>query len=888
MPPRSLALAAFLVAAAPLVAGEPVSFTREVEPVPDQARLQRGRLPRRAARPRRLPAVSLFGFDPAFDHAQIVAAAEGRRVVLSDPERSILLQKPTLVMEHGGGERFKAGSPRLRHRSAAGSRTARPSPARNDPTVTALEVWPRRGVHDARRDSSRSLVRAAWSDGRGEDVTAAGPVRRRSTTPSPPSRPAGWSPPRRPGETHVMVRFAGQATRRPGDAALRASSTVPATLPAEQLHRREAGRQVEGPGPDAVAAVRRRGVPPPLYLDAIGTLPTPDEVRAFLADTVRRQADEGDRHGAGPAGVRRLLGAEVGRPAADQPRPAAGQGHVELPQLGAGQPPRRQAGRRDGPRHHHRRGQHLHRGAGQLLPASAAPPTDWAETTAQLFLGVRMQCAKCHHHPFEKWSQDDYYGMAAFFVRLGHEEQPGVRPVRPRDGRLPAADRRGDAPAQGRRREAAPARRRRRWTTRSTAARKLAEWLTATDNPFFARNIVNRFWGYTDGPRPGRAARRHAGDQPAEQPRAARRPGRRTSSTHKYDLKHLLRTIFSSRAYQLDVGGDAGQPGRRGEHRTSRRYTRQAADGGAAGRRDRLRHRDAREVPGPAAGHAGDPAAGHARCGRSCWTCSAGRPRQITCECERTTQPNIAQALHLLNGDFLNRKIADPTGRVEKLLKAKKPLPEAVVEELYLVTLSRPPRPTRRRRRRTGWPPPRPAGGAAGPAVGAAQQPRVPVQSLIHRRARITDRGTKDAQTDKHEPRNSVYAVSLLVFLCAPLCRLWIVLLPPRSRPTGRTSGRSCASTAPSATAPATSTKSTSPAAWPSTAYDADPARAARCRSSCPASRTTVAARHAAHHEGPEAAHAARRRPAARRRTIAVIRKWIDAGAPEGDEARGR
>src|SRR5262249_27786088 len=123
---------------------------------------------------------------------------------------------------------------------------------------------------------------------------------------------------------------------------------------------------------------------------------------------------------------------------------------------------------------------------------------DWSETTAQVFLGVRIQCARCHHHPFEKWSQDDYYGLSAFFVRLGTKSSQefglfGAEPVvylrpageqtHPRKGGvvkphpLDGAD--TDDPFDRR--------------------RKLAEWLTAKDNPFFAKNIVNRFWGYTMG-----------------------------------------------------------------------------------------------------------------------------------------------------------------------------------------------------------------------------------------------------------------------------------------------------------------------------------------------------------------------------------------------------
>src|SRR5207302_1710923 len=170
---------------------------------------------------------------------------------------------------------------------------------------------------------------------------------------------------------------------------------------------------------------------------------------------------------------------------------------------------------------------------------------DWAESTSQLFLGVRMQCAKCHHHPFEKWSQEDYYGLAAFFVRLGtkrseefgifgretvvylrptgeqnHPRKGGVVKPHPLDGPVM------DDPFDRR--------------------RKLAEWLTAPSNPYFARNIVNRFWGYYMG---------HGLVEPLDDLRATNPASNpelldalaRDFVEHHYDLKHLMRTIMHSR-----------------------------------------------------------------------------------------------------------------------------------------------------------------------------------------------------------------------------------------------------------------------------------------------------------------------------------------------------
>jgi hypothetical protein len=219
--------------------------------------------------------------------------------------------------------------------------------------------------------------------------------------------------------------------------------------------------------------------------------------------------------------------------------------------------------------------------------------------------------------------------------------------------------------------------------------RKLAEWMTARGNPFFARNMVNRFWGYLMG---------RGLVEPLDDLRATNPPSNpelldalaRDFEEHSFDLKHLLRTILNARAYQLASGSTPGNAAdaanvHHARYTVKRLSAEQLADAIdlATGTREKYQG-----LPvGTRAIQLPDTRV------RSYLLDVFGRPaRQITCECERTTQPNIAQALHLLNGDFLNRKIANPNGRVEKLLRAKTPLP-ALVEELYLVTLSRPPQP---------------------------------------------------------------------------------------------------------------------------------------------------------------------------------------------------
>ena len=216
---------------------------------------------------------------------------------------------------------------------------------------------------------------------------------------------------------------------------------------------------------------------------------------------------------------------------------------------------------------------------------------------------------------------------------------------------------------------------------------KLAQWLTAKENPFFSRNIVNRFWGYLMGRGLVVPLDDMRATNPATNPELLDALAKNFAE-HKFDLKHLLRTIMNSRAYQLSsqvtAGNEADVQNLHYTRFTTKRLSaEQMADAldFATGTREKYIG-----LPlGTRAIQLPDTKV------RSFLLDVFGRPaRAITCECERTMQPNIAQALHLLNGDFLNKKIADPKGRIETLLTVKKPLKE-LVEELYLVTVSRPP-----------------------------------------------------------------------------------------------------------------------------------------------------------------------------------------------------
>ncbi len=628
--------------------------------------------------------LSLFGFDPEFDHAQIVKSAEGRRVVLSDPERSILLLKPSLTLEHGGGERMKPGSWQynlLKDWLEGGAR----EPGPNDPTVTGLEVFPPRRLMRP-GEQQQLAVRATWSDGRVADVTRTALFDSLNDSKAKVDAARGLVECLDRGETCIMIRFGGQA------------SVFQVTAPFAEIAAHpplEGGNFIDD---HLRAKWRNLGLTPSglcsdeeflrrVYLDAIATLPTAEEIRAFLADQdpdKRKKAI--DRVLERPEFVdfwalkwgdllrnNRNVLQEKGMWSFHNWIRAALRDNVPVDQFVRDILTAEGSTYMDGPANYYRVGNNA---------------ADWAETTSQVFLGVRIQCARCHHHPFEKWSQDDYYALSAFFSRLAtkqtqefgifnrdtvvhlrttgeqtHPRKGGVVRPRPLDGQ-PMDD---------------PFDRR----------RKLAEWLTAKDNKLFARNIVNRFWGYLMG---------RGLVEPLDDLRATNPPTNpelldalaADFAQSGFNLKQLLRTIMNSRGYQLSADVTPGNQADvtnlyHARYTIKRLSAEQLADAldFATGTQEKYQG-----LPlGTRAIQLPDPGV------RSFLLDVFGRPaRQLTCECERTAVPNIAQALHLLNGDLINSKIARPEGRIAKLFKEKKPLP-GVIEELFLATVCRMPRP---------------------------------------------------------------------------------------------------------------------------------------------------------------------------------------------------
>jgi hypothetical protein len=311
-------------------------------------------------------------------------------------------------------------------------------------------------------------------------------------------------------------------------------------------------------------------------------------------------------------------------------------------------------------------------------------PEELAETTSQIFLGVRLQCTRCHHHPQEVWSQDDYYGLAAFFTRLETKENGdggrfgGSRSIRPvekvsksRRAKIDVPPRlfdEGEVSLEG----------------LADVRHTLAQWITQPENPYFARNFANRYWAYLVG---------RGLVEPIDDLRATNPPSNpalldalaKDLTDHNFDVKHLLRTIANSAVYQLasEVKPERDADGALFTHRVPRPLPAEVlldAVNQAAGTQEKF----AGVPAGTRAIQLPDPSI------PSYFLTTFGRPlRNNPCECARGGMPDLSQALHLANGTALHEKVISPQGRLAELFK-RQATDEQRIDELYLATFSRP------------------------------------------------------------------------------------------------------------------------------------------------------------------------------------------------------
>jgi len=642
--------------------------------------------------------LSLRGQDPAADWSALVEAVAGRRVNRLEPERSLVLLKATAAVPHGGGRRFGTDAPEydlLRRWIAAGAT----APTQPGPLVVQLRVEPADAVLEGTTARLPLRVMADFADGRTADVS-------RMAVYEPSDALVGVSPDGvvdvgRHGVVSVFVRFLdGRAVARvalvPPRDATAWRGPEPRNLVDEEIFARLRELGVEpAPAADDLVFVRR------LFLDLLGILPTPDEARGFAADP-----DEHKRE--------RLVDTLLARPEwADVQAGIWGDLlRVEEKTLDARGVTvfhewMRKAFADNVPLDRFARDIIVARGSTYDVPPANfwrahRDPTLRSETVAQVFLGVRLQCAKCHNHPFDRWLQDEYHDWAAAFTGIDYEVLANDRP-----DKLDSHEFIGEQKVLVKALEELPNPRtgqaaRPRWLGEEPAAgddrlEALARWLTAPGSRRFARAQVNRMWFHVMGRGLVEPVDDLRDTNPASHPRLLERLTD-TFVASGHDVRALVRVLCTSRVYGLASRG-AGDVAADGLAADESLYARAIVR-----RRSAERILDAQtQVLGLAARFEGYPegtragaVAGVERVRRQAadgdrFLRLFGRPeRLLACECERSNEATLSQALDLVGGTHLHGRLVAGDNRVARLVAADRS-PSEIVEELFWTALARPP-----------------------------------------------------------------------------------------------------------------------------------------------------------------------------------------------------
>ena len=630
--------------------------------------------------------LSLLGFYPEEDYEYLVHEDRGRRVFPADPDYSLLLQKPANVLPHGGGQRMSPGSYEWELISRW-IRQGMPYGAETDPVLERIEAVPAVREMNVRTRQQLSVI-AHYSDGSIRDVT-----RLASYDANYPEMAVSTSLGRItvedvPGEVAMMVRFQGQVGVF--RAIIPQGLPIPATPPEKTFI-------------DTLVFAKQRqlGIPPsPLCddatfirrvsIDVAGRLPTVSEVEQFIADPDAGKRDRlVDRlvDSPGYADYFSNKWATVlrnkRRNATDVPYTYKFHGWI------------RRALRENMPYDQLVRGVLTATGDPETHPPVAwyrevSTSTQQMEDVAQLFLGMRMACAKCHHHPFERWSQQDYYGFEAFFSQVGLKNSK----FNPNVNQPDMVYLKTNAPVSknprsqldvkpmglgGPELDISPY---------EDARQYLVDWMAAPENPFFAKALVNRYWKHFFG--------RGIVD-PEDDLRVTNPPSNpellnalaKHFLDHRFDLKDLVRTICKSSVYQLS--SEPTDFNRNDQQNFSSFYPRRLT---AEVLYDAVN--SVAETPSNFGTiPQGTTAVQLPDNGFNNYFLEVfGKPEaESACECERSAEANLSQSLHLLNSGDVQGRLQNGQGRAAKFTREMERPDAAKVRELYLAAFAREPRP---------------------------------------------------------------------------------------------------------------------------------------------------------------------------------------------------
>lgn len=675
------------------------SFSNDVEPIMTRIGCNAGTC-HGSAKGKNGFKLSLRGYDPAFDHQALTDDLAGRRFNRAVAEQSLFLLKPTASVPHEGGKRFDVGSNDYRLLKAWVESGVKLDP--DAPKVVSIEVLPSNPVVPLPGMGQQMAVIATYADGRTRDVTGDAVVESNDSEIATVDPTCGLVTGVRRGDAAILARYAGRyaATRilvmgdRAGfawkkpvefnwvDELVDSKLEALKTLPSELCSDAEFLRRIE--------------------LDLTGLPPTARDVRTFLADRRDSRVKREEL-------IERLIGStEFVEHWTNKWSDLLQVNSKFLGVEGA-------AKLREWIRGAIASNLPYDQFVAQILDASGSTyqnpaaaywkilrlPDVAMENTTQLFLGVRFSCNKCHDHPFEKWTQDQHWQLAAYFAQVGRSNVPGSAMMAKANDNRPDDDglafdemikdvdkgdvmhptknvtvapkfpfeHAGAIPADGTRRQ------------------KLVAWVTAKENPYFAKSYVNRVWSYFLG----------VGlIEPVDDIRAGNPPTNpelldrltQTFLDSGFDVRALMRLIVRSRAYQtsLETNRWNEEDTLHYAHAVARRLPAETlfdCISVATGHRP--------EVPGVRPGTRADELLDPSMTTPDNFLSLFGRPpRESACECERTSGMSLGQALNLVNGPTLADAIEDSKSSIAEMTKYERD-PKRVIEELYLRFLSRPP-----------------------------------------------------------------------------------------------------------------------------------------------------------------------------------------------------
>jgi hypothetical protein len=655
----------------------PISFEKDVIPALTRTGCNTGAC-HGAARGKDGFQISLFGYDPLGDYQRITREIGVRRINLAVPEDSLLLKKSIGAVTHTGGKRFDANSD---YYATILEWLQNGAPADSDrpPVAQSVSIYPAQAVLEGAGATQRFVAVAKYSDGTTRDLSRLAGF----TTNNPTSAEiddAGVVTAGARGEAFVMARF---DTHTVGSQVLVLPADLKYTAP-----------EVTGNYIDELVGKKLRQVritPSPICsdeeflrrvtIDITGLLPTEEEYQTFMADVAPDKRE---------ALVNRLLErkefSEIWAMKFAQLLAIKSSNQVSYKSAFLYASWLTDQFVRNVP---------LDQMVRELLASTGGtfttPQTNFyeierdrlktAENVAQVFMGIRTQCAQCHNHPFDRWTMDDYYGFAAFFAQIGRKQAEDYREyiVSNRgsgETRHPVSGQNmkpkflgGEEPdVKGKDRRAV-----------------LADWLTAPDNPYFAKSIANRVWAHFTGVGLVDEVDDIRASNPPSNPELFDRLGEKLVE-YKFDFRQLVRDICASEAYQRSSTAtpDNVSDTRNYSHATVRRLAAESlldCISQVTTAPDKFRGL-------PLGARAVQIADGSTS---NYFLTSFGRsPRTTVCDCEATTDPSLSQALHLLNGSSVHNKIVQ--GKViDKMLKEEKKSVDEVLTTIYIRCLSRKP-----------------------------------------------------------------------------------------------------------------------------------------------------------------------------------------------------